>query len=133
LLRECHRFGIAGSCRQQTCESEVQHLHVAIVTHHDVVRLDVAVSDACCVGGAQGTRHLRTKREERLDGIVVCDDSTQRTTSNKLHDDEAAGFTLTDVVYCNYVWMIERRRSFRFQSKAAHSFRVFGEFSWQKF
>ena len=39
-------------------EAEVEHLHVAVAAHHDVLGLDVAMDDAGGVRGGQRARHL---------------------------------------------------------------------------
>jgi hypothetical protein len=68
----------------QAREAEVEHLHVVIVTHHNVVGLDVSMRDAGGVRGAQDFRHLLTEQQERVQRVVFGDYATQRAARDQL-------------------------------------------------
>src|SRR4029077_7032418 len=62
-VSECHRscpvrrsLGEGGFGK--FCNPEIEHFHVAVRPEHDVLRLDIAMDNACFVGGGERTRHL---------------------------------------------------------------------------
>jgi hypothetical protein len=114
-------------------ETEIQHLQVTVVADHDVVRLNVAVCDTGGVRSAQRSCHLFAKREEGVDRIVARNHGAQSLSSNQLHDNETAGFTLADVLNSNDVWVVERGSSFGFLCKASNACCILGEFCGEDF
>jgi len=55
-------LGVSDLVPARTCDpfrqTEVQHFYVAIKSHHDVGRLEVAMDDPRFVCGAEGLDHL---------------------------------------------------------------------------
>src|SRR5881398_964463 len=58
--RSSRRFGVGGGTLWlgEICQTEVEHLSVAIVTDHDVLWLDVAMDDARSVSRGERTTNL---------------------------------------------------------------------------
>ena len=67
-----------GFSRRRTCagqllgQAEVQNLHIAIETNHDVLRFEVAMHNAGAMGSAQRLQHLPHGLQAPLQGRCVC-------------------------------------------------------------
>lgn len=113
-------------------ETEIQHLHQAVVPQHDVLGFDVAVRDAGAVGGHERAADLH----RNFDRFCNRQSSTgqmlsQRLPSDEFHRDEVgfAGFGphLTDLVDCQDVRMVERANRARLLLEAAHALSILCE------
>ena len=53
------------------CQAEVEHFHTAIVRHHDVARLEIAVHDAFVMRRCERIRQRRADRKRPIDGQAI--------------------------------------------------------------
>jgi hypothetical protein len=91
------------------------------------------VRDTSGMRGTQRSCHLFAKSEEGVDRIVARNHGAQSLSSNQLHDNETAGFTLADVLNSNDVWVVECGSSFGFLCKASNAFFILSEFCGENF
>ena len=91
-------------------QTEVEHLHVAVGAHHDVLRFDVAVGDAALVGGGQCARDLHRDAHglAHRDGAAV-EPMPQRISLDELAHDEGPRVEGAEIMDDQDVRMIERR------------------------
>jgi hypothetical protein len=95
-------------------QSEIEQLHVTIAAQHDVVRLHIAMDEACCFGGRECRgdldRDLDRLGERRL---TARHPLPQRDPVDELRGDEMLLANLPDIVNGEDIRMIERRRRAR--------------------
>ena len=82
------RVPIAVISGHQAGEAEVEQLHVAIVAHHDVFGLHVAVRDAGRVGGRKRPGHLLGPLEYAACTQLTTEERSQSRPRDELHYDE---------------------------------------------
>ncbi|KAG0506295.1 MAG: hypothetical protein Udaeo_03200 [Candidatus Udaeobacter sp.] len=86
---------------------EIQHLHVAVRSQHDVLRFDIAVDDAGCVRGSQRRGHLHRNFQRRMRFYSTARDRrTQGRAFNKFHRDELPVGLRADLINRENVRMI---------------------------
>ena len=95
-------------------EAEVEHLHVAIVAHHHVVWLDVAVHDLRGVRDGQRLRDLARDVDGAIEREALPHRLPQAAALHELHRDEAPAFELAGLVDGDDVGMVEGRDGERF-------------------
>ena len=100
-------------------QSEVEHLHVAVIAQHDVIGLDVAVDDAGRLGRGQRACHLREDVDDLADvESALRHPLAKRDAFHELGGDERMIVDLSDLVDGENVRMVERRRGLRFMGQA---------------
>ena len=77
---------------------EVEHLDDAVVTHHEVGGLHVAVDDAGGVGGRQRPRRLPAQAGQFFHGPALADQCLQGPPFDQLHAEEGAAGGLAGVI-----------------------------------
>ena len=99
-------------------EAEVEHLHVAVVAHHHIVRLDVAVHDLRGVGDGERLGDLARDADGAVEGQPLPHDLAQAAALHELHRDETATLALAGLVDGDDVGMVEGRDRERFADEA---------------
>ena len=101
------RVGSSAVVSDKLCQPEVQHLHVAVGAHHDVLRLDVAVDDAA---RAPPRAPRRPAGDESISSSLSGrrDQVAQRPALDELRGDEVRAVQLADVVDGDDVRVVER-------------------------
>ena len=122
-------LSLARRVRAQLGEAEVEQLHEAVVRHHHVLGLEVAVDDAGGVRLREPVRHLRADLEDAPHGqrAAVEHHLAQRVALHQLHHDVRHSRGLADVVDRDDVRVVERGRRARLLREAAEPQRVGGE------
>ena len=101
-------------------EAEIEHLHSAVLGHHDVGGLEVAVDDALLVGRRQGFGHRDGELEDLLGGHADGGDQlVQGLALDQFHDQEVGAGFFFDRVDRDDVGMIELGEDLRFPSEAS--------------
>jgi len=113
-------------------QAEIQHLHVPIVAHHDVVGFDVAVRDARGVRDLQSFGELATPGNQRINRHRFRRQRPQRSPGDQFHDNKAAGVAFADFVDGDDVRMIERGNRQCFLLEAAQAIGIVREFGGQE-
>ncbi len=90
-------------------ESEVEELGVAVRTHHDVVRLDVAMDDLRRVCDRQGFGHLPCDADDAGERQPLRGELPQRRALDQLHRDVAVAADHAGLVDRDDVGMVEGR------------------------
>ena len=98
----------AHALRKKACQPEVQHLDVAVLTHHHVFGFDVAVHDARGMRDAQRPRNLATGVGKRREERTVAEHLAKGPACHELQDDEVPFIGDADVVDRDDVGMVER-------------------------
>jgi hypothetical protein len=92
-------------------DPEVEHLHDAVVAHHHVLGLHVAVHEAEVVRGAERARDVDEPAEPpRHRDRPVADQRPQRAPLDELHREERHAVHVADVVDRDRVRVREARR-----------------------
>ena len=92
------------------CNPEIEHLHIAVGTQHDILRFDVAMDNAGAVCGAKRARDLRgdiqclLKRNGTLRHSL-----TQGGALDELGRDVMSGIGLSDLVNGDDIGMVQSR------------------------
>jgi hypothetical protein len=103
-------------------DAEIEDLHDAVVAHHDVLGLDIAVDDAFPVRGGErsgGVREPADAHPERR--VARLDRAPERAAGDELHDDIRRAIVLADVEDGDGVRVVEGRgrAGFAEQARAA--------------
>ena len=115
-------------------ESEIEYLHQTVGTHHHVLRLDVAVDDACFVRGGERTGHLCDQVERDTNRQCAWHQAFAQSLAFDVFGDEVIdALSLTDFMNRDDVRMIERRSSARFLLETQDAVAVGAEFRRQQF
>ena len=92
------------------CQAEVEHFHTAIVRHHDVAWLEIAVHDAFVMRRCERIRQRRADRERPIDGqAIMWNELGQRLPVDELHRRKVNAVDLVDGVDRDDMRMIQRR------------------------
>ena len=89
--------------RHHFSQTKIQHLHIAVKTHHDVFWLQIAMDDARTMGCAKRLQDLPCNLEAGLHGRCTFEPIAQSFAFYQLHH-KIIG---TDVVEGADMWMIE--------------------------
>src|SRR5215216_3802885 len=111
VLSRRHGIGFSGgSFATEFGETKVEHFYDAVMTQHDVVRLDVAMDDADGVSCVKCAGHLNAdvERFARCES-AFSDAIAQCIAVDELGGDELLGIDLVDFVDSKNVWMVEGR------------------------
>src|SRR5215216_4829320 len=109
-------------------DTEIQNLCVTVCLDHDVLRLDIAMNDACCVCDAQSSRYLRCEShccapsKRPLRKLM-----TQGLSFDEFSDNEVKLTVLADFINRDDVRVFECRNSVSFLLEASHALRVTGK------
>ena len=115
-------------------EAEIQHFDVAIAALHQVLRFDVAVDDACAVGGFERLADLHDDIEYRAQcQVAILEQRAQRLAFDVFGRDEINFARAVYFINRENVRMVERRGGAGFVLKAAHAFGVAREIGAQDF
>src|SRR6266542_631701 len=130
VCRYRHRHFLFG----QLCNPEIEHFHVSVRSEHDVLRLDVAMDNACFVGGGECTRYL----DRDVDRFTDLDSPTHQTLTQCFAFDQFAGYVMSCVILTDFVnrqdiWMIEPNYGARFLLKPLQALRVASKARGQEF
>ncbi len=99
-------------------QAEIEHLHVAVGAHHDVLGLHVAMHDAGRVRRRERPRHLPPNLDDRAGGRALLDERAQRASFDQLLDDEVPAVRrLADIVDGDDVRVVQRRGGAGFAQK----------------
>ena len=79
-------------------QAEIEDLGIAVVPHHDVLGLDVAVHDPGGMGRGQRPGHLADEGHQLRQGGTPGGERPQRLPLDQLHDEEGLALVLVDVV-----------------------------------
>jgi hypothetical protein len=121
-----------GERRQAAGQAEVEDLHVAVGTDHDVFGLDVAVDDPRGVGGGQRPGHLGNQPRYLLHRGAAGDQRLEGRSLDEFHDEEGMPFVLAQRVDGADVRVVQRRGRPRFAQEAVEPFRVAGVLGGQE-
>src|SRR6185436_2951988 len=111
-------------------QPEVEHLHVTVIAHHDVLRFDVTVCYARRMRRTQCLRYLAAQLYQHLERNAFVNQCAQRASIDQFHHDEAPCLDLPEFVNRNDVRMIQRGRSARFLLESLQPVWVGGKRSW---
>ena len=100
---------LAGKDREAAGEAEIEDLHVAVRTDHQVLGLDVPVDDPFGVGCGEGPGRLSENPRGLLDLRRAVHQRVQGRAVDQLHHDEWPAFVLPQGVDRADVGMVERR------------------------
>ena len=91
--------GIRRRIQRDLREAEVEHLHPAVVGHHDVAGLEIAVHDAALVRGDEGVGQRDRELEHAGEGKPARgDELVQALPVDQLHREEADAVLILDGV-----------------------------------
>ena len=86
------RRSLGGTCCfGKLCNPKVEHFHVAVRPEHDVLRLDVAMDNACFVGGDERTGHL----DRDVNSFTDLDSPAHQMLTQRLAFDQFAGYVMS--------------------------------------
>src|SRR5262249_43392929 len=89
--------------------AEIEHLHGAVLAHHDVVWLHITVDEPGAVRCGEGTRAVDQPAKPACDrNARVTDERPERASANELHRDVWGAVDLADVVDNDDARMLKR-------------------------
>ncbi len=117
---------VARAVAEQLGEAEVEDLGEAVVRHHHVVGLEVAVHDPGRVGLGEALGDLGPDLEDATRGhrLAVAHELVERRAQDALHHDVRKAGGLADLVDGDDVRVIEGGRGPRLLCETAHPLRV---------
>jgi len=114
-------------------KAEVEHLHAALVAHHHVGRLQIAMNDALAVRGGEGVGdrdgQLQKAGQRQL---ASGDQRRERTPRDVFHHEQARRADLFDAEQRDDVGVIERCDGLRLALEAGETLAVVGEVRRQR-
>ena len=128
-LRQRRQLGIVTrSASHRLRKTEVQDLDQAVVRHHQIVGLQIAVDDTRSVGLAEPVADLGGNGDRLRDGErAVLEERPQRSPLDELHRDIGGALVLGDVVNGDDVGMVQSRRAAGFTLESLQALGVGGE------
>jgi len=112
---------------QQAGQPEIEHFHVSIVTHHDVLGLHVPVHDSLGMGGGEGLRDLAANVDDGFPRDSRGRNLAERSPLDQLHRDEPADVGLADLVYGDDVGMVQAGGGVGFPDEAVDGRAIAGQ------
>jgi hypothetical protein len=99
-------------------ETEVEHLHGAVVAHLDVRRLQIAMNDPLLVRGFEGQRDLPRDRQSFVERHGSAPDALRQIVAfDELHHEGGHAAAFFETVNAGDVRVIQRREHFGFALK----------------
>src|SRR4051812_24266199 len=115
-------------------EAEVEHLHLALVGHEDIRRLDVAMDDAAAVGGVEGIGDLdAVLRQGRVLDRLPADLLVERLAFEQFHGDELLAVVVADFIDGADVAVVQRGCGASLALEALERLRITLEFAVEEF
>jgi len=114
------------------CQSEVEHLHRAVVAYFHVGRLEIAMHDALFVRGFERLGDLSRDGQRLVDRDGALDNAIcESRPVDELHHQRDNAIAFLEAVQDGDVGMVQRGEYFGFALKSCEPFRVGGERVWQ--
>jgi hypothetical protein len=103
-------------------QTEIQHLDDAVVAHHHVGGLEIAMDDAALVRAFEREGDLPGDSEDVVDrhGAAV-DEARERTSVDQFHDDRSSVAGRLEAIHLRDVGMVQRRQRLGFAFEAAQA------------
>src|SRR5207302_9098292 len=127
--RSSRRFGSGRGTLwlREFCQTEIEHLNVAIVTNHDVLGLDVAMDNPCGMRRGERTANLNRDLQSLREVQSRVTALPQSLSVNKLRGDETRTPSDANFVNRENVRMIQGRSRPRFLNESLQTLLIGGE------
>ncbi len=124
---DCRRHAVAVA-KQQLRQPEIENFGVAVVRHHDVLGLQIAVDDVGLMRARQSVRNLNHQIDQRPELSFALDAVAQGLARDVFHRDVVIRVCHADFVNREDVRMVERRRRLGLELKSRDGIAVVARF-----